>query len=196
MARPKKEKVKLAENQVFPIQCQICKKTRSAKYQANWAIKRGINSGNCKKCSNAFRTHGKSRTKIYQIWLAMRQRCYHLTNKQYKYYGGRGIKVCDKWKKFENFFADMGERPEGLSLDRIDNNGNYCPENCRWATRKEQSRNTGRNIRITLNGKTKVLKDWAKDTGINYYTLRGRLRKGWSIHELFLEPQRKFSNQL
>ena len=96
-------------------------------------------------------THGRSKTKIYDIWAAMLQRCFYKNSKSYKNYGGRGIKVCKNWLKFENFYNDMGDRPEGRSLDRIDNNGNYEYKNCRWATKKEQDDNKRTTIFVSIN---------------------------------------------
>ena len=101
----------------------------------------------------------------------------------YKHYGGRGIGVCERWFNFENFYADMGTRPQGLSLDRMNNNDGYKPSNCRWATLIEQYNNTSRNVKITYNGLTLSISQWAERMGIKYRTLQGRINRGWSIEK-------------
>ena len=108
----------------------------------------------------------------------MRRRCNEVTHDQYKYYGGAGIKVCERWQdSFENFLADMGERPKGMTLDRKDPKGDYEPSNCRWATQKEQMNNTTRSVKFE--GKT--LTEWSEELGIKYDTLSYRLRKHGSV---------------
>ena len=105
------------------------------------AAGRTLSTEGRKKVSAAQVKHGMSRTSTYHIWQTMRQRCSNPNATAYASYGGRGITVCDRWQEFENFLADMGERPEGLSLERVNNNGNYEPGNCVWATRKAQAAN-------------------------------------------------------
>lgn len=128
-------------------------------------------------------THGRSTSRAYRVWAEMLQRCTNPKRPHYERYGGRGISVCARWMKFENFFADMGERPRGLTLERIDNDGNYEPDNCRWATRLEQGQNTRTNRRVVLNGETLSLSELSRRVGIRYTTLRGRLNRGLSIEE-------------
>jgi hypothetical protein len=120
-------------------------------------------------------------TREYGAWQNMKKRCLNPKSSDYKNYGGRGIKVCDRWvHNFKDFFSDMGKCPPGLTLERIDNNGNYEPSNCRWATRKEQGINTRNNRRIELNGQIKTVSEWAEITDIPDSTLRTRLRDGWT----------------
>ncbi len=137
-------------------------------------------------------THGKSETPEHQIWCHMRSRCHIPTDTGYHNYGGRGITVCDEWREsFAAFFEDMGERPSSEhSIDRIDNDGNYEPGNCRWATTKEQARNTRRSRMLTLNGKTMCVTDWAKEIGLTPSALLYRLRLGWSVERVLTEPRR------
>lgn len=125
----------------------------------------------------------------YGVWQGMRQRCQNPNNQAWKWYGGRGIKVCERWDSFANFFADMGERPTPKhQLERIENDGNYEPSNCKWATRKEEMRNTRQNHLLTFNGQTLCLKEWSEKTGLNYGTLTGRIKTGWSVDGALSEP--------
>jgi hypothetical protein len=129
------------------------------------------------------RTHGMTGTATHGTWKAMVSRCTNKSHKNYSHYGGRGITICEHWRKFENFLADMGEKPKGLTLERIDNDGNYEPGNCRWATQAEQSRNHSRNHNITLFGITLCLSDWAKWCGVNKSTVYARLSRGKTYEE-------------
>lgn len=135
-------------------------------------------------------THGLSHTPEYRAWLAMKQRCYDPNSTRYKNWGGRGIRVCDHWlHSFMNFFADMGQLPAPrASLERVDNQGNYTPGNCRWASAKEQARNTRRNRMIEYNGKTHALVEWSEITGLKRTTIAARLDKGWSVHNALTTP--------
>ena len=130
--------------------------------------------------------HGKSRSGPYCVWENMIQRCNNPKTPHYYNYGGRGIKVCKRWKSFENFYEDMGDRPKGTSLERIDNDGDYEPGNCRWATQKEQMRNTRRTSFLTIGGVTKPRATWAEEAGIGISTLKGRIRRGWPEDKLLI----------
>lgn len=116
-------------------------------------------------CARGRKTHGMSRKLIYSIWRSMRGRCENHKNPEYRFYGGRGIAVCDRWSSFANFYADMGERPDGRSLDRINLDGNYEPTNCRWATRIEQQNNTSRNVPVQFNGQPMTLAEAIRLSG-------------------------------
>ena len=122
-------------------------------------------------------THGMCGSPSHRIWKGIKARCNNPNVKGFKYYGGRGIKVCDRWNSFENFFADMGERPEGLTIERIDTNDDYKPSNCKWATWTEQERNRTNNRMITYEGKTQCLAAWAEEKKMNYCALQWRLDK-------------------
>lgn len=140
-------------------------------------------------------TRGGRVTPTYQAWLNMRSRCYNHNTKYYARYGGRGIRVCERWREFSNFLEDMGEVPTGLELDRIDNNGNYAPNNCRWATRKEQLRNRNYCHMLTYNGKTMNLAAWAEELGLDYHLLQMRLWAGnWTVERMLTTPKQSKSD--
>ena len=124
--------------------------------------------------------HGMRHTRVYNVWLCLIQRCTNPLNPAYGNYGGRGIQVCDKWRDFPSFYADMGDVPEGMQIDRIDVNGNYEPGNCRWLNKKGQARNKRTTRILTYQGKSQSLADWSEELGINYFVLHSRLRRGWS----------------
>ena len=126
----------------------------------------------------------------YNAWRGMRQRCYNSRHPSFVRYGARGITVCERWQEsFENFLADMGENPgPGYSIDRIDNNGPYAPENCRWATRLEQQRNTRSNRKITVNGRPVMAIDVAGRSGVRPGAFYERLRNGWPIEKAASVP--------
>lgn len=125
--------------------------------------------------------HGLWKTKEFILWQRMHQRCYDKNKSGYHRYGGRGIIVCERWHEFLSFYKDMGKIPEGLSIDRIDPNGNYEPNNCRWASPKEQANNRANNRLITFLGETKNISQWAKEIGISKTVLSYRLSRGWAI---------------
>lgn len=133
--------------------------------------------------------HGKSHTKVHNAWNAMLDRCTNANYEGYPLYGGRGIAVCERWRVFENFFADMGEPPSPQhSLDRIDVNGNYEPSNCRWATAKEQSRNRRSNVIVTYQGVTSCLLEHCERLALNYHVVSRCLRKGWPLDLAITAP--------
>ena len=125
--------------------------------------------------------HGMTKSRTYRAWAAMLTRIRNRNRGRFKDYGGRGISVCARWLSFENFFADMGEQPQDKTIDRINNDGDYEPGNCRWATIKEQANNTRRSHPLTYRGETKPPKEWARIAGINYFTLMSRLSRGVAV---------------
>jgi len=121
--------------------------------------------------------------------MGMIARCTYPSVKAYRFYGARGIKVCERWRTFENFLADMGERPAGMSIDRVDNAKGYEPGNCRWATDTEQHRNRTDNKFLTFQGKTLTIAGWAELLGIDRHTLADRIRKsGWTVEKALTTP--------
>lgn len=128
-------------------------------------------------------THGMRNHPLYQLWAGMHARC-----KRHPEYAGRGIKVCDRWQNFANFVADMGERPKGMTLDRKDVNGNYDPNNCRWATRLEQAENTTRNAYLECDGVKMTVSQWSRQLGVDQRTLNRRRSIGWTDEEVIKTP--------
>lgn len=135
------------------------------------------------RCTTHGATVGYQKSSEYQIWRHIRARCRDPKNTRYSYYGGRGITVCDRWfDSFEAFRADMGPKPHpSYSVERVDNNGPYSPENCRWASKTEQARNTRRNRIITVRGQDRVLAEIAEATGLNETSIRNRIERGWDL---------------
>jgi hypothetical protein len=121
----------------------------------------------------------------------MKARCYNQNDKAYANYGGRGITVCNKWKdSFETFYADMGSKPKGTTLDRINNDGNYEPSNCKWSSMSEQGRNRRTNRLIEYKKEIKTIVEWSEELNIPYSAIRNRLDSGWPIERAFTEPVR------
>jgi hypothetical protein len=144
-------------------------------------------SNGCKYCGP--KRHGRSQTTEYRVFHDMHNRCTNPSIAAYKDYGGRGITVCDEWESFESFYRDMGPRPSPrYTIDRINNSLGYSKENCRWATKQEQARNTRSCHLLTFNGETRCLSDWAAHFNISPTTITGRLQKGWSVSDALTAP--------
>lgn len=134
--------------------------------------------------SKRVRTHGLSGSETYKIWQTMIQRCENPNEDRFERYGGRGIEVCERWKVFENFISDMGLKPSiNMQIDRIDNDGHYEPDNCRWATPKQNVNNRSVTRYLTVDEETMSLSDWSERTGIKRQTIVTRLRRGWTVKE-------------
>lgn len=162
------------------------------------AIGHSLKVGHTKSCGclhkDVLTKHGHAplgaRTSTYNIWASMRNRCFNPKYRLFKDYGGRGITVCDRWaNSFENFLADMGERPEGMTLERKDNDGNYEPSNCRWASRWEQACNRRNTVFLEYQGQRKPLAVWAKEFGISTKVLTARILKGWEVERALTTPK-------
>lgn len=137
-------------------------------------------------------TAGRKISRTFEAWRSMRKRCLNPNHRFYGRYGGRGITVCARWEKFEHFLADMGEAPLGLSLDRIDNDGNYEPDNCRWASQSEQLCNSSgahRGVVVPFPRELRSIKGWAIKLGLTPSAIRRRLNAGWPIERAISEPR-------
>jgi hypothetical protein len=162
-------------------------KAVNSQYLKNGQI---VSCGCYKKEGKHLLKHGGCNTPEWHSWQGAKRRCQNEKDAKFADYGGRGIKVCERWQRsFENFLADMGPRPSpDHSLDRIDVNGHYAPGNCRWATRKEQGNNRRNNRRLTANGQTKTLNEWADDLKIDRSALKVRLDRGWAVDVAISTP--------
>lgn len=167
-----------------------------------------LKRGHCKSCGCLYKGHGGSKkkniylgsdSKLYNTWASMKDRCSNHKSNNYKNYGMRGIKVCDEWKNdystFKQWALENGYDEKGgknCSIERIDVNGNYCPENCKWATAKEQMNNTRRNTVIEYNGKQMTLAQWADYLGMNYSSFMSRWSRGWTMEKIANTPVRHY----
>ncbi len=135
-------------------------------------------------------------TAAYRRWCDMHTRCYNPKSKSFKYYGGKGVRVCESWGQFENFYADMGDPPPGRVIDRINSDGDYCKENCRWATTSQQRANQKNTRQITYRGQTRLLFEWAKMLGVRRELIAQRLdRLGWSVERALTIPSKQLKNK-
>jgi hypothetical protein len=127
--------------------------------------------------------HGMSRSRTYRIWVGMRKRCACTTKRKAHLYYGKGIRVCPEWESFDNFVRDMGEAPNGMTIERIDGLQGYRPGNCRWASPKEQANNTTKNKKIVFQGREQNLSQWAEEFKLKPNTLLYRLKRGWDVEQ-------------
>jgi hypothetical protein len=193
--------IKRVENSKFLEAQWLCKcECGNTKIVKANNLKRGsTKSCGCLKkeqdCKNIMKTtHGKHNTRLYKIFYSMKERCYNENNINYHRYGGRGIKICDEWlKDFMNFYnwAMRNGYQNNLTIDRIDNDGNYEPNNCRWVTKKEQSNNTSRNRYVIYNGEKLTLSQFCEKYNMNRSTIYNRMERGWDIKKAINTPTKK-----
>lgn len=162
----------------------LCRCGAVTKFRGCDLARGAIKSCGCWASDNA---HYMGNSPTYRSWRGLRDRCKKKGHHNYKLYGGRGITYDPRWNNFREFLKDMGERPEGMTLDRIDVNGNYCKDNCKWSTPKEQGNNTRFNVFLEYNGERLTVMQWADKLGINWATIDGRLRRGWSVERALTE---------
>ncbi len=140
--------------------------------------------------------HGGSYSREYRCWDSMIRRCHGPSSEKREYYKGRGIQVCERWRDFANFIRDMGVAPSDKhTIDRLDGDKDYQPDNCRWATPKEQARNRRDNTLLTYDGMTLCAKEWSEVMGVGYGTLLNRIKMGWTVEQILLTPTRVYRRQ-
>lgn len=163
--------------------CECGKITITRSYDLRSGKTKSCGCLNREKLARSLTKHGlwKNHRKTYAVWQSMLRRCLTPTNECFINYGARGISVCSRWMEFNNFFSDMGDAPEGLSIERMNNDLGYYPENCKWASRKEQNNNKRDNRHLTHNGATKTISEWGRHLGIKPNTISCRLMRGDSI---------------
>jgi hypothetical protein len=132
--------------------------------------------------------HLLSGTRLYSTWASMHRRCHDSRDPNYCHYGGRGIRVCDRWNDVRMFLVDMGHPPLGMSIGRVDNDGDYTPDNCRWETQEQQNENTRRNVYVTWQGRSQTIKAWARELNMDPRRISERLRRGWSVERTMQTP--------
>lgn len=202
--------IKQMTGMVFDRLTVINEGTRTASGEHRWncicscgkptlALGKNLRKGHTKSCgclsSEASRkratTHGMSDTRPFKIWQGMLKRCLNTNCDAYADYGARGIAVCSSWvESFENFWSDMsGGYSDTLTLERIDTNADYCKPNCKWATMAEQSNNKRNNVRLSLNGRTQNLAQWARELSVSRYLFVNRIRRGWSTERTLTTPK-------
>lgn len=149
------------------------------------------------RMSNLNKTHGGRHDRLYLVWMGMRRRCFDKNANEYKNYGGRGITVCDEWKDYAKFREwamtsgyDETAKRQGCTIDRIDVNGNYEPQNCRWADAKTQNNNRRNNRLVEYNNETKTLKQWSEELGLDYELILRRINSGWKVERAFSQKRR------
>jgi len=176
----------MAKEWLTEITCPICKKkTKKQTGAVNFSKRNNRPIYCCRKCAGIGRRKGYDvKSPTYKIWAGIKTRCLNKNDDHYPKYGGAGVKICDRWKSsFINFLKDMGERPEGMSIDRINNEGDYEPSNCRWATPKEQARNRSSNRKLNYKGKIITVSELSEITGVEKSVIIYRLNAGLTLDE-------------
>lgn len=182
----------LSEQVTLLVTCSHCGESKPrSEFNRERRRPSGIRS-ECRDCQRAYNRRFRKLKPLYNIWNLMFQRCYNASNPAYRFYGDRGIRVCQRWHDYESFVTDMSPRPSlKHSIDRIDGNGDYSPENCRWALQQEQTLNLRSNRIIEIDGVRKPLAEWARLNGIPKPTLEARLyRYGWDAKAAVTSPVR------